>query len=124
MASAVKEVEPKETEPKEDEPKEVEDTTPRDTLPDASQLPEEKPKVGWQTDPIPAKELKIPCPHIGRTIAALQVELYPLGAEWVCTCGQIFVVAVNKGGKRTLRKQEDVAVDGLNAEASPESDSV
>lgn len=115
MADAVKEAEPKE-----EEPKEVEDTTPRDVFSGETQTVKEKPTPGWQVPPLAAEELEISCPHIGRIVASLQSALYPLGAEWVCTCGQIFVVAVNKGGKRTLRKQEDVAEDGLNAETPDE----
>jgi len=88
----------------------VEDITPRDTLPSMAQLhmPVKKPKAGWQTDPLPKSEFEIPCPHVGRTVASFQAKRYPLGAEWVCTCGQIFVVAINAGGKKTLRSQDDV----------------
>lgn len=93
----------------------LEDTKPRAIREEEMQTVESKPTPGWQSSPLPVVEAKVPCPHIGRFAAALQADLYPLGAEWACVCGQIFVVAVNKGDKRTLRKKEDVAEDGLRA---------
>jgi hypothetical protein len=84
-----------------------EDITPRDTLPE-EQLPEPKPAPGWQVEPLPVPEWTAKCYHMGRISAALQVDRYPLGAEWVCPCGQVFVAAINAGGKKTLMKKEDV----------------
>lgn len=85
-----------------------EDTTPRDTLPAQAQLPEKKPQPGWQSPPLEVAQPVIPCPHLGRLRAATEVHRYPRGTEWVCGCGQIFVVAINKGDKRTLIKKEDL----------------
>jgi len=88
-----------------------EDITPVDTLPAAAQQPEQKPTPGWQSPPISFDKLDIPCPHIGRIRAVQQVYMYELGTEWACTCGQLFVVAVNRGDKKTLRKKEDVLAE-------------
>lgn len=90
--------------------REEEDTTPRDTLPDVPRVRvhEAPPSSGWQSDPLPVTEWSAPCVHMGQLRAALQVVRYPLGAEWICTCGQVFVVAINAGGKRTLQQKADV----------------
>lgn len=85
-----------------------EDIAPRNTLPAEVVLPQEKPKPGWQVDPLPIDIPPFDCPHIGRTKAANEAMLYPIGAEWACTCGELFVVAYTKGGKLTLRKKTDV----------------
>lgn len=85
-----------------------EDITPVDTLPAEPQLPASKPAPGWQTKPLPDEQIKLPCPHFGQVRASLQAHKYPLGAEWVCGCGQIFVVAYTAGDKRTLRLKERV----------------
>lgn len=50
---------------------------------------------------------------MGRMAAVLQTSQYALGTEWICTCGQVFVVAINMGGKRTLLKPEDVPAPEL-----------
>lgn len=84
-----------------------EDITPRDTLPDV-QLPAGRPAPGWQQPPLPIEARRDECTHMGRSMAMLRVPFYAEGAQWVCICGQIFVVAKTKGGKKTLRKQEDV----------------
>jgi hypothetical protein len=96
---------------------EPEDTTPVDTLPAIEEQPEKKPAPGWQCPPIPVEKLDIPCLHIGRIRAAQQVYMYELGAEWACVCGQLFVVAINNGDKKTLLKKEDVLAREAEAAA-------
>lgn len=91
---------------------------PQDTLPPVV-IPEAKPAVGWQTDPLPIEQQQTTCPHMGQIKAALQAGRYPTGAEWICACGQVFVVAANSGGKRTLRKQEIVKAEHKAAVETP-----
>lgn len=88
----------------------TEDITPRDTLPDV-QLPAEKPAPGWQEPPMSTWTPPEECAHMGRALAMLRLPLYAEGAQWVCTCGRIFVVARNKGDKKTLRKLEDIVAE-------------
>lgn len=84
-----------------------EDTTPREIPPKAQEV-QRKPSPGWQSPPLPPEEIDLPCLHIGRVRASQQVHRYPLYTEWACTCGQLFVIAINKGDKRTLIKKEDL----------------
>jgi len=51
---------------------------------------------GWQQ---PAQ-----CSHLGLLFAAFSINLHAEGHEWICTCGQRFVVVSNGGdSKRFVR---------------------
>lgn len=66
-------------------------------------------KYGWQNEPVKPELLKEPCFHTGIVQARKQVPAFDVGHEWVCICGTIFVVHVNKGGKKTLVEKESLA---------------
>ena len=84
----------------------VEPETPRMPVPE--EWPEEEPSPGWQQPPIPIEEQPYPCTHIGRVFASLGLARHHVGHEWICECGQVFVVIINKGDKKILKKKEDV----------------
>ena len=62
-------------------------------------------KYGWQDAPIPSDEPMAMCYHIGTVSAKAQLKHHPVGHEWVCTCGTVFVVKINSGGKKTLAEK-------------------
>jgi len=52
---------------------------------------------GWQQPPTST------CLHLGAAFAALSISRHAEGHEWVCTCGQQFVVVSNGDeGKRLV----------------------
>jgi hypothetical protein len=59
-------------------------------------------KVGWQVAPVRPELLEEPCFHTAIVQARKQVPAFDVGHEWVCHCGTIFVVHINRGGKKTL----------------------
>lgn len=63
-------------------------------------------KVGWQQEPAKPELLKEPCFHTAIVQARKQVPAFEVGHEWVCICGTIFVVHINRGGKKTLVEKE------------------
>jgi len=67
-------------------------------------------KVGWQQPPRPygTPEDKHSCSHTGAVVARLNLGRRSLGDEWVCGCGQTFVVKIGGGGNKILAKKEDV----------------
>lgn len=68
-------------------------------------------KVGWQQAPIRPELTVEPCFHTGIVQARKQVPAYEVGHEWICICGVIFVVHVNRGGKKTLIEKESIPSD-------------
>lgn len=70
-------------------------------------VPVEK-KFGWQDEPnrpIPTPQA---CAHIATVSARTQLVVHDVGHEWICTCGQVFVLTINTGGKKTLTPKEEV----------------
>ena len=65
-------------------------------------------KYGWQQEPIKPELVAEPCFHTGIVQARKQVPAYEIGHEWICTCGTIFVVHVNRGGKKTLIEKDSI----------------
>jgi hypothetical protein len=68
-------------------------------------------KFGWQDPPIEKEKPPAMCYHIGTVAAKSQLKEHAIGHEWVCTCGTVFVVTINAGGKKTLVEKTEV-VDG------------
>lgn len=62
-------------------------------------------KSGWQQPPV-AEEVRRSCRHLGTVIAALSISAHPEGHEWICTCGQVFIVVSNAGKDKRLVKKE------------------
>lgn len=61
----------------------------------------EKRAPGWQQAAVrPARNLR--CPHLGVVMASLTLSLHDTGHEWVCGCGQVFVVVSNGGQDKGL----------------------
>lgn len=55
---------------------------------------------GWRQ---PAKPLKpIGCLHFAALVAVFTVHRHDFGHEFVCTCGEVFVVARATNGDKTL----------------------
>lgn len=65
-------------------------------------------KFGWQDEPNRPFSSPEVCVHIGVVSARAQIVAHDVGHEWICTCGQVFVVTINTGGKKTLTPKEDV----------------
>lgn len=65
-------------------------------------------KYGWQQKPIKPELVAEPCFHTGIVQARKHVPAYEIGHEWICTCGTIFVVHVNRGGKKTLIERDSI----------------
>lgn len=68
-------------------------------------------KVGWQSEPVRPEFLVEPCYHTGIVQARKQIPAFEPGHEWVCACGVIFVVHINRGGKKTLIEKEAIPSD-------------
>lgn len=65
-------------------------------------------KFGWQNEPIrPFADPEI-CVHIGVVSARAQLAVHDVGHEWICTCGEVHVVVINAGGKKTLVPKADL----------------
>lgn len=67
--------------------------------------PEGDKKYGWQEPADKDFTPKDPCVHMGIVQARKQIVNHELGHEWVCTCGTIFELTLNKGGKATLSEK-------------------
>lgn len=67
----------------------------RDRLSVAAPTPAPR-KAGWQSEP--------GCPHFALIGAVLTLNMYPVGAEWVCTCGKPYVVAIQDGHKTLVAR--------------------
>lgn len=63
-------------------------------------------KFGWQQPRVRGIEAVDDCFHMALVQARNQVQFQDVGHEWVCTCGAIFDVVMNAGGKKTLKKRE------------------
>lgn len=63
-------------------------------------------KYGWQQAalPIVRQAHRMVCHHFGTLFASNQLNRHAVGHEWVCSCGQGFVV-VMKHGKKHLVKE-------------------
>ncbi|MDF1603362.1 hypothetical protein [Nocardioides sp. YIM 152315] len=59
-------------------------------------------KFGWQQQPRPILQQPPKCPHIGLLFASVGVALHDPGHEWVCGCGQVFVVVSDGGQNKRL----------------------
>lgn len=67
-------------------------------------------KFGWQQPPVKAPKTPEACLHMAQVQARKQLAYQEVGHEWVCTCGTIFEVVVNAGGKKTLKERKVVEV--------------
>lgn len=56
---------------------------------------------GWQQPPVPVRVSR-KCPHLGAAFANLVAGMHDEGHEWICPCGQVFVVVSNGGRNKTL----------------------
>lgn len=62
-------------------------------------------KPGWQSPALPPRKLTpMECPHIGAVFAAFTISSHAEGHEWVCPCGQVFMVVSNAGKDKRLVK--------------------
>ncbi len=59
-------------------------------------------KPGWQQPAVPLTPPK--CPHLGLVVAAFTIGQHSEGHEWVCVCGQRFMVVSNAGKDKRLEK--------------------
>lgn len=61
---------------------------------------------GWQQAalPIVKKAHRMVCHHIGLVWAQHQMDRHAVGHEWVCSCGQTFVVVVKHGHKAMVKE--------------------
>ena len=61
---------------------------------------------GWQQAALPlAKKVhRMVCHHFGTLIASNQMDRHPVGHQWVCSCGQGFVVAMRHGKKALVKE--------------------
>lgn len=57
---------------------------------------------GWQQPPTPPVRSAPRCPHLGLLFANLSAYRHTEGHEWVCGCGQVFVVVSNGGRDKRL----------------------
>lgn len=64
-------------------------------------------KFGWQQAPAKEYPGTMHCNHIGIVAAKQQVRYQEIGDEWACTCGQVFEIILNTGGKKTLKAKQD-----------------
>jgi hypothetical protein len=60
-------------------------------------------RIGWQQPPIPRRRAST-CPHIFLPFASIAAAAHAEGHEWVCGCGQVFVVVSNGGHDKRLVK--------------------
>lgn len=65
-------------------------------------------KYGWQDAPIVEPVEEEICYHMGIVQARKQIPQHELGHEWACTCGQVFKVILNTGGKKVLTEVESI----------------
>lgn len=64
-------------------------------------------KSGWQQKPIVPEPSLNQCPHLGVFFASLSLRRHPEGHEYLCSCGQIFVVVSNGGEDKKLVPREE-----------------
>lgn len=60
---------------------------------------------GWQQPANPPRRRAYQCPHLGAVFAALSAPMHNEGHEWVCGCGQVFVVVSSSGENKQLVKK-------------------
>lgn len=65
-------------------------------------------KYGWQQPPTATSPVLDVCVHMGIVQARKQLPNHAVGHQWVCTCGKLFVVILNAGGKKTFQEVESV----------------
>jgi hypothetical protein len=65
-------------------------------------------KFGWQQPPVSVSPALDICVHMGIVQARKQLPNHAVGHQWVCTCGKLFVVILNAGGKKTFQEVENV----------------
>lgn len=64
-------------------------------------------KFGWQQPAAKEYPGTMHCSHIGTVAARQQLRYQNIGDTWACTCGQIFEVVLNTGGKKILKEKKD-----------------
>lgn len=60
----------------------------------------EKRTPGWQQPPVRPPARKPQCLHLSLLGAVFSISLHPVGHEYVCTCGKVWVVTSGDDGKR------------------------
>ena len=60
---------------------------------------------GWQQPPVPRPVPIAKCSHLGAVFAGLTVFSHAEGHEWICPCGQVFVVVSDGGRNKHLVKK-------------------
>jgi hypothetical protein len=56
-------------------------------------------KPGWQQPAVTPVRRRPECLHFGLLFASFTLSVHPVGHQWVCTCGQVFVVTSGREGK-------------------------
>lgn len=64
-------------------------------------------KYGWQQPAQPIGMKSDLCAHIGLVHARLTIDMHEVGDEWVCQCGQVFVVSIGEGGNKIFTKKSE-----------------
>lgn len=57
---------------------------------------------GWQQPPVPRQPVVPKCIHLGVFGASFTLHQHAEGHEWICPCGQVFVVVSNGGKDKRL----------------------
>lgn len=65
-----------------------------------------KKKPGWQQPAAETEVVKAPCNHMGVAAARFVVDEHSVGDEWVCPCGEVFVVKINAGDNQVLVQKD------------------
>ena len=70
-------------------------------------------KFGWQQprNPAPVPEDPDTCAHTAlvgaRAMLKADPDSYSVGDEWLCTCGQVFVVTIGDAGNKILKEKDE-----------------